>query len=296
MPADAWRPDPLDLLNAVAELGYEGIALGPPGYLGDAPTLRQRLADRSLCLTEAFLPFQFSRQDLFPDERTALSGTLSLLAEATTDEARPIVVLSDGFLDPLRWTYAGRIQQHPEAQLPPERFTIMIDNIHRIADDCLASGFQPVLHHHAGTFIETDDEIRRVLEHIDPKLIGLCLDTGHATIGGADAAGLAADYSELIRHVHVKDALRSVIARSEADGMNFTALTVEGAFCPLGTGDAGIADVAAVLRRNHYCGWVVVEQDRILFEKSAFADAVNAQRQNRHFLKSVGLGLSGMTR
>jgi inosose dehydratase len=293
MPAGAWKPDALDVLNAVAELGSEGIALGPPGYLGDAPTLRERLADRSLSLTEAFLPFQFSRQDLFPDERTALPGTLSLLAGATTADARPIIVLSDGFLDPLRWTYAGRIEQHPEAQLPPDRFPVLMDNIHRIAEDCLAAGFQPVLHHHAGTFIETDDEIRRVLEHIDPALIGLCLDTGHATIGGANAAALAADYSELLRHVHLKDALRSVITRNENEAaLNFTALTVQGAFCPLGRGDAGIADVAAVLARSHYRGWVVVEQDRILFEKSEFADAVNAQLENRHFLRSVGLGRS----
>jgi inosose dehydratase len=290
LPAGAWKADPLDVLNVVEELGYEGIALGPPGYLGDAPTLRQRLLDRGLLLAEAFLPFQFSRKDLFPDERAALVATLALLSEATTTDTRPVAVLSDGFLDPLRWAYAGRIQQHPEARLPSERFPILIDNIHRIAEDCLALGFRPVLHHHAGTFIETDDEIRHVLEAMDPTIIGLCLDTGHACLGGADPVRIAEDYHELLRHVHLKDALRSVIARSEPEGLNFTALTVAGAFCPLGAGDADIPGFAEILRRHNYKGWVVVEQDRIFFKESEFDQVVDNQRQNRLFLQSIGLG------
>jgi inosose dehydratase len=288
-PAGAWRPDPLVVLNAVADLGYEGIALGPPGYLGEGPTLYDRLLERGLILAESFLPFQFSRADLFPEERIALERTLALLSAASTSDARPIVVLSDGFSDPLRWAYAGRIEQHPEARLPPERFPILMDNLHRIAEDCLASGFQPVLHHHAGTFIETNDEIRRVLECMDPTLIGLCLDTGHACIGGADPVRLADDYHELLRHVHLKDALPSVIAQSEAEGVNFTALTIAGAFCPLGAGDAEIAKIAAILRRHDYKGWAVVEQDRILFDKGEFEQVVDAQRQNRLFLKAIGL-------
>jgi inosose dehydratase len=289
LPAGAWKPEPSVVLNAVADVGYEGIALGPPGYLGDASTLRQRLLERGILLAEAFLPFQFSRNDLFQDERAALAGILSLLSEATTVDARPVAVLSDGFLDPTRWAHAGRIQQHPEAKLPPERFPILMSNIHRAAEDCIRAGFQPVLHHHAGTFIETDDEIRRVVEAMDPALIGLCLDTGHAFIGGADPARLADDYHQLLRHVHLKDALRAVVARSEAESLSFTALTVEGAFCPLGAGDAGIAGVAAILLRNHYEGWVVVEQDRILFEEGEFHQVVDAQRENRRFLQAIGL-------
>lgn len=91
--------------------------------------------------------------------------------------------------------------------------------------------------HRAGTFIETDDEIRRVLEAMEPQLIGLCLDTGHACMGGADPVRLADDYHDLLRHVHLRDALLSVIANSGGEDLDFTVFTIAGAFCPLGTGE-----------------------------------------------------------
>ena len=47
-------------------------------------------------------------------------------------------------------------------------------------------GMRAVVHHHAGTFVETPAEIERLLEETDPDTIGLLLDTGHAVYGGAD--------------------------------------------------------------------------------------------------------------
>ena len=106
---------------------------------------------------------------------------------------------------------SGRIASHPEAWLSDARFQTLIDNLHRASEVCRAAGFEPVLHPHAGTYIETAGEIARVMDAIDPSLLGLCLDTGHFRFGGADPTQAVHDYHELIRHVHIKDCRSAVI-------------------------------------------------------------------------------------
>lgn len=289
LPPGAWMPDPETTLDAIAGLGYTGTELGPPGYLGDGRAVHDRLVERGLVLVGSFLPIHFSRAERFAEERAWLRQSLALLSEAATENVRPYAILSEGFDEPERMAYAGRIPDHPEAWLPTDRFRTLIDNLHRAAEDCWRAGFEPVLHHHAATYIETDDEIRRVLDRMDPSILGLCLDTGHARFGGADPAALAHAYHQLIRHVHLKDVSRAVIERGRAEGKGFEALVTEGAFTELGRGDAGVAEVVAILRKHGYRGWVVVEQDRYLFAGDTLAEVVAAQRRNREYLRSLGI-------
>jgi len=288
LPPDAWMPDPSAVVEAIADLGYRGTELGPPGFLGSGPEVRDRLARSGLELVGSFLPLHFSRQSQFDDERSWLADSLAIIREGSSLE-RPFAILSDGFDEPARMAFAGRIAKHPEAWLPADRFATLMSNLHRAAEICRSAGFEPVLHHHAATYVETADEIRRVLDAMDPSLLGLCLDTGHARFGGADPVELAETYHALIRHVHLKDMASAVLAAGRDRGEDFEALTGAGAFCELGRGDARIADVVAALRRHDYRGWVVVEQDRYLRAGDTLADVVAAQRRNREYLATLGI-------
>jgi sugar phosphate isomerase/epimerase len=60
-----------------------------------------------------------------------------------------------------------------------------------------------VLHPHAGTMVETSEEVARVL-HGSP--IPLCLDTGHLLIGGTDPVELAKAVPDRIAHAHLNPA------------------------------------------------------------------------------------------
>ena len=44
----------------------------------------------------------------------------------------------------------------------------------------------PVLHPHAGTYIEYEDEIDRLLNDVNSESLNLCLDTAHLTYSGID--------------------------------------------------------------------------------------------------------------
>jgi inosose dehydratase len=286
---DAWMPGPEDVLDLIAGLGFEGTELGPPGYLGDGQTVRRRLAERDLELVGSFLPLHLSRDERMADDLGWLRGALALVRDAAPSGSRPLAILSDHFDEPDRMALAGRIPEHPEAWLPPARFRSLVDNLHRAAEACRTAGFEPVVHPHAGTYIESRDETRRVLDALDPSVVGWCLDTGHARFGGADPVELVRDYRQLLRHVHLKDCRTAVLDEIARDGLGMEAALTRGAFVELGDGDSGVGDVIAELRSIDYDGWLVVEQDRFLFATDTLETLRTAQGRNRAFLRSLGL-------
>ncbi len=286
---DAWMPGPDEMLDWMVEIGVEGTELGPPGFLGTADEVRLRLRTRGLALVGAFLPQHFSRDEKSDDDRAWLRDSLALIRDGAPDGSRPLAVLSDHFDEPERLAFSGRIEEHPEAWLPAARFEALIANLHRAAEICRAEGFEPVLHPHAGTYVETADEIARVMDRIDPSLVGLCLDTGHFRFGGADPARAADDYRDVIRHVHIKDCRTAVMDGVKREGKGLEEALGRGVFCPLGEGDSRIDAVIETLRRNGYAGWLVIEQDQFLRASDSPDSVVATQRRNRDYLRRFGI-------
>lgn len=286
---DAWMPGPEDLLDWIADIGYEGTELGPPGYLGDAAQLRRRLSSRGLELVGAFLPQHFSRAEKAEEDRAWLRDSLELIREGAPEGSRTFAVLCDHFDEPDRRAWSGRIAEHPETWLSPARFDTLMSSLHRAAELCRSEGFEVVLHPHAGTYIETADEIARVMDRLDPSLLGLCLDTGHFRFGGADPTQAVHDYHELIRHVHIKDCTTKVMDEVKAEGKGLEEALSRGVFCQLGAGDSGIDSVIEALRSYDYAGWLVIEQDQFLRASDTPASVVAVQRANREYLRRFGI-------
>jgi inosose dehydratase len=290
MQDDAWMPSPDDMLDWMVDIGFEGTELGPPGFLGDAGQVRERLSSRGLELVGAFIPQHFSRAEKAADDRAELRAHLELVAAGSPAGSRPFAVLCDHFDEPDRRAFSGRIADHPETWLSAERFDTLIDNLHRAAEVCRAAGFEPVLHPHAGTYVETADEIARVMARVDPSLIGLCLDTGHFRFGDADPVQAVHDYHELIRHVHVKDFRAAIMDGVRAEGKDLDEALRRGVFCQLGLGDSRIDAVIDALREHGYAGWLVIEQDQFLRAADTPETVVAVQRANREYLLDLGVG------
>jgi inosose dehydratase len=286
---DAWMPRPDDMLDWMVDIGVAGTELGPPGFMGTGDEVRERLTSRNLELVGSFLPQHFSRNEKAEADRAWLRDSLRLVSDGTPDGSRPLAILSDHFDEPERLAFSGRIQEHPEAWLPPARFDALMDNLHRAAELCREEGFEAVLHPHAGTYVETADEIARVMDRMDPTLLGLCLDTGHFKFGGADPARSVDDYHELIRHVHIKDCRTQVMDDVKAEGKGLEEALSLGVFCQLGLGDSGIDEVMEALRRHDYRGWLVIEQDQFLRATDTPESVVAVQRANREYLRHFGV-------
>ena len=88
-------PDGLELLDAVASGGYDGIDLGPVGYLGTGADLGRRLAERGLGLAGAYIEFTFhdaERVTSLMPELDAMLDTFDAVAPFTDSPApRPTI-------------------------------------------------------------------------------------------------------------------------------------------------------------------------------------------------------------
>jgi inosose dehydratase len=284
---DSWMPGPDEMLDWMLGIGYLGTELGPPGFLGSGTAARERLERRGLQLVGAFLPQHFSRDDRAPADREWLREQLTLLREATPEGSDPLAVLAEAIDEPDRLRWSGRTEQHPEAQLDGARFRSMMDNMHRAGELARSMGFRAVIHPHAGTYLETDAEIERMVEGLDASLVGLCLDTGHFRYGGADPARRVRDYRSVLQHVHIKDCHTQVLDDVRAEGGDLYTALVRGVFTELGNGDSGIDEVVRALEEVGYEGWLVIEQDQFLRESVTRNALVSAQRRNLEYLEAA---------
>ena len=286
---DALQLEPEQMLDQMALAGYAGTELGPPGYFGDAALMKARLGSRGLSLVGAFLPLRFSRVESIDDDLEWMKGVLDLLAEGRPDEVMPKAVLADASLEPERMRWAGQIDSHPEAGLPDDRFSVLIDNMHRAGAICHARGFDPVLHFHAGSYCESSSEIHRVFDALDTDLVGMCLDTGHARFGGADPLQLLEDYGDCVRLVHIKDCDLGVLRDVCLSGGGLMEAWDRGVFCELGLGTAGLEGFLDALKARGYQGWVTVEQDRFLKPADTAEALLALHTRNREWLAARGL-------
>ncbi len=275
-------PDGEMILDEVQGAGYAGIDLGPVGYLGDGEVLAERLASRNLGLAGAYLEFPFTDHDALPSLYPELDAMLD-----TFDAVRSVVpgpvphpTIADSGSERRR-NNPGRSHKDHSWGLDDDGWDRMKVGLASVVERCRARGYEPTFHHETGTNVEAPWEIQRVLDISD---VGLCLDTGHFFIGGGDPVVAIHEWAERINHVHVKDALQSVMDGIIADNVPTMNIWSREAFPAFGNGDANVAGVLAALKDIDYEGWLVVEQDIFPQTSARFAQAIDDQKKNRRFL------------
>jgi inosose dehydratase len=282
-------PDGPALVEAMADAGYAGSELGPPGYLGQGREVGRLLAAHDMQLVGSFLPLRFTREDGFAEDMRALEEALGVLSEAAEGREQPVVLLSDAFCEPDRMRHAGAIEQHPETWLGERRRQLLLDNAHRAAEHCRERGFVTSFHPHAGTYVETPREVDALLERMDAGLLGLCFDTGHSAFGGGDPLALLREAGELVNHVHFKDVDLELLARLHKQGKGLEEAWAAGVFCELGSGGAHVDECLRQLLSVGYDGWIVVEQDRVLAAGESFDRVLESAERNRAWLRERDL-------
>ncbi|HTH99597.1 MAG TPA: sugar phosphate isomerase/epimerase [Acidisoma sp.] len=272
------------VLDAVAEAGYQGIDLGPVGYLGQGDQLAERLSRRKLGLSGAYLELPFSEPESLQEMLPQLDALLDSLDSVSGIGALPPRPTLGDFSNTARRAKPGQAVRDHRLGLDEAGFARFVTGVERVADHCRGRGYEPTFHNETGTFIEAPWEIERMLEKTS---VGLCLDTGHLIIGGGDPLKALKDWGTRINHLHVKDARSAAIAEIVLDAAPAEAIWERGAFCALGQGDLPL-DAIFRLVRETFSGWLVIEQD-ILPSPEGIARAAADQRANLAVLRHHGL-------
>ena len=275
------------MLDELRDTGYTGTELGDWGYMPtDAAALRAELQRRDLVMLGAFVPVALRDAAAHaPGVATAVKTARLLAAVATQPD--PYLVLADNNgTDAVRTRLAGRVPA--DAGLSAQEWTTFARGAEQIAKTVLEeTGIRTVFHHHCAGFVERPEEIARLLEMTDPKLLGLVFDTGHYVYGSgatqADVRDGLRRFADRIWYLHLKDCDPRV-ARSarEQEWDYFTALR-HGVFCELGKGQVDFRAVFEWIREHHYEGYVLVEQDVL----PGMGSPAESARRNREYLRSL---------
>ena len=192
------------VLEEMRATGYQGTELGDWGFLPTQPNhLSTNLSKYKLDLLGAFVPVNLK------DSNTHLKGlayalkVAGLMYYAGYENAKIVLADDNGAVE-ARVKNAGNITS--AMGLDPNAWEIFAEGANQIAYAVKeAYGLQTVFHHHCAGYVETPDEIHKLLEYTDKQLVGLCLDTGHYSYGGGNPIEALTQYRDRIWHIHLKD-------------------------------------------------------------------------------------------
>jgi inosose dehydratase len=267
------------VLDEIAASGFEWTELGPVGYLPEDPAvLRRELSDRGLSVAGSFLFQPLGSREGRTAVLEVARRTCQLIAGVGGGNLVVIDLVDEGRARTAgRPEAAARLDEHGWSELMAG-----VEAVARVASE--EFGLRAVLHHHAGSHIEFEDEIARALADLDPALIGLCVDTGHAAYAGVDPLELIARHGDRVDYLHLKDVDPAALDRVRGESLDFWAAIEAGVFCPLGAGAVDFAALAELLAGVGFAGPATVEQDRNRRPGSnALADTV----RSREFLEEL---------
>lgn len=282
---EADRPNPpFDrILDEIARAGYEGTELGPYGYLPtEAGALARELESRHLALGSSFvaLPLEDASR-----RAASVAHALRVARLLATQRVAELILADDE--DPGRARIAGRVERNARAGWSDAQWreaAATIEAVARALRDEL--GLRVVVHHHAGTFIETPAEIDRLLASTSADLVGLLLDTGHCVYGGGDPLDVLKRHRGRVRYVHLKDARDRELRHVRTSDVSMSEAWKRGVFCPLGEGVVDFPRVIETLRGDVYAGWLIVEQDVVPDAQGRLEpDPSESARKSRAFLR-----------
>ncbi|WP_432588247.1 sugar phosphate isomerase/epimerase [Streptomyces sp. HD1123-B1] len=256
-----WFPDDEQqvpwqrFLDEVAEAGYSWIELGPYGYLPTDPArLTEETTRRGLTVSAGTV---FTSLHRGPDVWDATWAHVSQVAELTRAmNAGHLVVI------PSFWRDDKTAEIIEPRELTAEQWRHLSTGMERLGREVReAYGLEIVVHPHADTHIDTEENVARFLDATDSGLVNLCLDTGHYAYCGGDSVKLIETYGERIGYLHLKQVDPEILADVVKNGVPFGPAVQRGVMCEPPHGVPALEPVLAAAQKLDVDLFAIVEQD-----------------------------------
>lgn len=276
------------MLDELVETGYTGTELGDWGYMPTEPEgLRAELAKRhDVAMLGAFVPVALKFKQAHAEGCQRAVKTAKLIAAVATAPAPFLVLADDNGTDPARTKLAGRIG--PEQGLSADEWQTFAGGADAIAKTVFdETGLRTVFHHHCAGYVETPEEIAKLMEMTNPERLGIVFDTGHYVHGtGSEQCDLVAAldrFAERIWYIHMKDLEPHVARRSREQEWDYFTAMRNGLYPELGKGVVDFPALLHWLAKRDYTGFVLVEQDVL----PGMGTPKESARRNREYIRSI---------
>ncbi|MBT3377922.1 MAG: sugar phosphate isomerase/epimerase [Lentisphaerae bacterium] len=250
----AWRGSATDILDWIADAGYEGIEITSSmiGEFADRPLAFARaLKIRSLALCT----YSCSTGSGFTDPACA---------DTDLAAARDAIRFVRHFPGARLQLGSARDTGTGTAEIQLARAIAFYNMVGEMAYE---SGIATHVHPNSvpTSLLKTAGAYRQLVGRLDPRFVGLALDTGHVVRGGQDLRSCLGAHVERLVHVHVKDVTR------------------DGHWIGLGEGEIDFQAFFRALRQQGYEGWIVAEEE----SETAREDGAGAVRRNLTYLRGI---------
>ena len=294
-PNKPYLPPWKQVLAEAGQAGYRAIELGPYGYLPiDAEEVSEELRKNGLAIVAGTI-----FHDLIdPANQENVLHAVDDICRLITDPRLPKLPVHDGqkfptpYMTIMDWGHderdynAGHSDRAP--RLSEEAWNHFIQHLRAVCERANAYGVRPVIHPHAGSYIEFADDIERIVRDIPYDLAGLVLDTGHLYYSGMDPAAWLRKYADRLDYVHFKDVDQAVYEQVLGEHIRFFAGCGKGAMCPIGTGALDYPAIKKTLEDIGYSGYITIEQERDPRNRETSLRDVKASVD---YLRSVGYSI-----
>jgi inosose dehydratase len=180
--------------------------------------------------------------DLWPAER----ATMITIARFLKGCGAPILVAGGG-------PHARAGQDHTS-----DEYAQFAHALEEIGRDAAELGLRLAYHPHLDCFIETREQLDRLMDIVNTDYVGLCIDTAHLTVKGSDPVDAIRTYFDHVHYLHFKDAKFDPSLEGWARYLSFR---------ELGQGDVDFPALTHVLLEQGFSGIAMIELD--VSQKSA---------------------------
>lgn len=294
-PKNPYLPPWQRVLSEASQAGYRAIELGPWGYIpNDVDTVAAELEKNGLAIVVGTI-----FHDLVdPANQPSVLQAVDDICKLITAPKMPKLPVHEGqkwptpYLTVMDWGHDERDYAAGHSDTAPRmsetEWAAFVKNVRAVCDRANKWGVRPVIHPHAGTYIEFADEIEAITRDIPYEVAGLCLDTGHLYYSGMDPVEYLKKYQDKLDYVHFKDVDEAVYREVLGEHIRFFDGCGKGAMCPIGTGALNYPAIKQALEEIGYSGYITIEQER---DPRNSDTSLRDVKRSVDYLKSVGYAI-----
>jgi inosose dehydratase len=260
------------VLCEARELRLEAVEAGPDGFLPADPEEASRLLARfDLRLVGGFVPAVLHDEAVRGAQLREVERQAALFAAAGAG----MLVLAAA---------TGQDGYEETVELDDRGWATLFDGVAAVEEISGRHGLAVSVHPHFGTIIERWEHVVRLVEDSGA---GICLDTGHLMVGGADPVEVAQLAADRVNHVHLKDVDGALAAAVASGTVGYEEAVRSGMYRPLGGGDVELERIVGLLGDAGYAGWYVLEQDVMLEDAPEGEGPVTDVRRSLEYLERL---------